>query len=247
MEHLLEICVDSLESALAAQTGGADRLELCANLIIGGTSPSPALIRQVKEAVDIPVNVLLRPRFGDFCFTPAEQDAMVWEVEKCRRLGVNGVVLGALTPDGRLDRALLSRCIGAAGPDLHRTLHRAFDLCRDPFEGLEDAIALGFDTILTSGQKAKAEQGADLLAQLMEKADGRIAILAGSGVNPGNMPALAAAGVRHFHFSAKKPAESPMVFRREGVPMGLPVADEYLREYTDAQLVAQAKAVLRAL
>lgn len=127
MEHLLEICVDSLESALAAQEGGADRLELCANLIIGGTSPSPALIRQVQEAVNIPVNVLLRPRFGDFCFTPAEQDAMVWEVEECRRLGVNGVVLGALTPDGRLDRALLSRCIEAAGPSLHRTLHRAFE------------------------------------------------------------------------------------------------------------------------
>ena len=247
MEHLLEICVDSLESALAAQEGGADRLELCANLIIGGTSPSPALIRQVQEAVNIPVNVLLRPRFGDFCFPPAEQDAMVWEVEECRRLGVNGVVLGALTPDGRLDRALLSRCIEAAGPSLHRTLHRAFDLCRDPFEGLEDAIALGFDTILTSGQQARAEQGAGLLAQLVEKAAGRIAILAGSGVNPGNLPVLAAAGVRQFHFSAKKPAESPMLFRREGVPMGLPVADEYLREYADAQLVAQAKAVLRAL
>ena len=247
VEHLLEICVDSLESALAAQKGGADRLELCANLIIGGTSPCPALIHQVQEAIDIPVNVLLRPRFGDFCFTPAEQDAIVWEVKTCRQMGVNGVVLGGLTPEGRLDHALLSRCINAAGPSLHCTLHRAFDLCRDPFEALEDAIALGFDTILTSGQQAKAETGIHLLAQLIEKANGRISILAGSGVNPENMPALAAAGVRQFHFSAKKPAASPMIFRREGVPMGLAVADEYLREYTDAQLVAQAKAVLRAL
>lgn len=166
MEHLLEICVDSLESALAAQAGGADRLELCGNLIIGGTSPSIALVRQVMEQVHIPVNVLLRPRFGDFCFTPSEQEATLWEIEQCRALGVNGVVLGALLPNGALDREFLARCVAAAG-GLHRTLHRAFDVCRDPFEALEDAVELGFDTILTSGQQAKAEQGIPLLTRLV--------------------------------------------------------------------------------
>lgn len=155
MEHLLEICVDSLESALAAQEGGADRLELCANLLIGGTSPSMGLVRQVLREVHIPVNVLLRPRFGDFCFTPSEKELTLWEVEQCRSLGANGVVLGALLPDGTLDASFLAECI-AASPGMNHTLHRAFDLCRDPFEGLEQALALGFDTILTSGQQAKA-------------------------------------------------------------------------------------------
>ena len=234
MEHLLEICVDSLDSALAAQAGGADRLELCGNLIIGGTSPSIALVHQVMEQVHIPVNVLLRPRFGDFCFTPSEQEATLWEIEQCSALGVNGVVLGALLPNGALDREFLARCVAAAG-GLHRTLHRAFDVCRDPFEALEDAVELGFDTILTSGQQAKAEQGIPLLTQLVQRADGRVNILAGS------------AGVCQFHFSAKKAVESPMAFRRQGVPMGLPVADEYLREYTDAALVRQAKELLAGL
>ena len=189
MNHLLEVCVDSLESALAAQSGGADRLELCANLLIGGTSPSPALIEEVLAAVTIPVNVLLRPRFGDFCFTDAEKRILIREVETCRDLGVHGVVLGALLPDGRLDRDHLAQCIEAGGPNLSHTLHRAFDLCRDPFEGLEDAVALGFDTILTSGQQAKAIEGAALLGRLVEKAAGRIQILAGSGVGPGCLEA----------------------------------------------------------
>ncbi|WP_394960759.1 copper homeostasis protein CutC [Candidatus Allofournierella merdavium] len=246
MEHLLEICVDSLESALAAQEGGADRLELCANLLIGGTSPSLGLVRQVLREVSIPVNVLLRPRFGDFCFTPAEKETTLWEVEQCRALGANGVVLGALLPDGRLDGPFLADCVAASAGMCH-TLHRAFDLCRDPFEGLEDAIALGFDTILTSGQQAKAPQGAELLRQLTARAAGRIAILAGSGVGPDNLALLARAGVRQFHFSAKRAVPSPMRFRREGVPMGLPVADEYLREYADAALVRRAKQILQAM
>lgn len=246
MEHLLEICVDSLESALAAQEGGADRLELCGNLLIGGTSPSVGLVRQVLQQVRIPVNVLLRPRFGDFCFTESEKEITLWEIEQCRGLGANGVVLGALRPDGALDADFLARCAAAAG-GMHRTLHRAFDLCRDPFDALEQAIALGFDTILTSGQQAKAPLGVELLAQLVQRADGRIAILAGSGVGPDNLEQLARAGVRQFHFSAKRPVSSPMEFRREGVPMGLPVADEYLREYTDAALVRRAKQILVAM
>lgn len=246
MEHLLEICVDSLESALAAQQGGADRLELCANLIIGGTSPSLALVQQVLDRVKIPVNVLLRPRFGDFCFTESEQQATLWEIAQCRALGANGVVVGALLPDGALDKEFLARCIREA-QGMHCTLHRAFDLCRDPFEGLEDAVEMGFDTILTSGQQASAEQGAPLLERLIRQADGRIHILAGSGVKPQNMARLAAVGVRQFHFSAKKAAESPMLFRREGVPMGLPLADEYRREYADPALVRQAKELLAAL
>ena len=246
MKHLLEICVDSLESALAAQEGGADRLELCGHLLIGGTTPSLGLVRQVLRQVQIPVNVLIRPRFGDFCFTPSEKETTLWEIEQCRALGAGGVVLGALLPDGSLDADFLARCIAVSGGGRH-TLHRAFDVCRDPFEALEQAVELGFDTILTSGQQARAEQGIDLLARLTEQAAGRIAILAGSGVGPDNLARLADAGVRQFHFSAKRSVPGPMEFRREGVPMGLPVADEYRREYADPDLVRRAKQVLNSL
>ena len=248
MERLLEVCVDSLESALAAQEGGADRLELCGHLSIGGVTPSFALIEAVMEQVTIPVNVLIRPRFGDFCFTGAEKQQLLREVAFCRDLGVHGVVLGALDPDGRLDEEHLAASMEVGGGKLSHTLHRAFDLCRDPMEGLETAVALGFDTILTSGQQARAVDGIGLLRDLNQRAGERIAILAGSGVTPENMPLLhRETGIRQFHFSAKVTRPSPMVFRRPGVPMGLPLADEYERTCADAKTVARAKAVLLGL
>ncbi len=240
---LLEVCVDSYESAKIAAEHGADRLELCANLLIGGTSPSPFLIEAV-QALGVPVRVLLRPRFGDFLYTPMELELLRREVESCRSLGVDGVVLGVLTADGRLDREALSMLLDATGP-LHKTLHRAFDVCRDPFEGLEDAVALGFNTILTSGQRATAVEGADLLRQLHAAASGRITLMAGSGVNLQTLPRLLAeTPLDTFHLSAKTTVDSPMVFRREGVPMGLPMAGEYDRFYADGAVIAQVKALL---
>ena len=224
MKHLLEICVDSVESAKSAAQGGADRLELCANLIIGGTSPDPAMIRLVQCEVQIPVRVLLRPRFGDFCFTDYEKEMQLMQIEQCRKLGVDGVVIGALLPDGHLDEEFLRRCADAAG-EMGLTLHRAFDVCADAERALETAVSIGFDTILTSGQAAKAIEGQACLERLCKQAKGRVTIMAGSGVNPDNMPQLAKAGICTFHFSAKKRAESPMEYRAEGIPMGLPVAD----------------------
>lgn len=243
---LLELCVDSVESARTAAENGANRLELCGDLMVGGVSPSPFLIEAVQK-LDIPVNVLLRPRFGDFCYTRWEQEILLREVEQCRRLGVNGVVLGALEPDGRLDRELLAQLIAAAGP-LHKTLHRAFDLCRDASEGLEDAVELGFDTILTSGQAATAPEGAALLAKLNRQAAGRLTVMAGSGVKSGNLEQLArATGLHAFHMSARRGEDSPMRFRREGVPMGLPLAGEYERFYADPKEVKNARQVLDRL
>lgn len=243
---LLELCVDSVESARTAAENGADRLELCGDLMVGGVSPSPFLIEAVQK-LDIPVNVLLRPRFGDFCYTRWEREILLREVEQCRKMGVNGVVLGALEPDGRLDRALLVQLIAAAGP-LHKTLHRAFDLCRDASEGLEDAVELGFDTILTSGQAATAPEGAALLAKLNRQAAGRLTILAGSGVKSSNLEQLArATGLHAFHMSARRGEDSPMRFRREGVPMGLPLAGEYERFYADGKEVKNARQVLDRL
>lgn len=197
--------------------------------------------------MEIPVNVLLRPRFGDFCFTKEEKEVLLEEISFCAAEGVNGVVIGALTPEGDLDVDFLGDCT-AYVEGLKLTLHRCFDVCRDPFQALEQAISLGFDTILTSGQEANALKGAPLLARLQEQAAGRIHLLAGSGVNPGNIPAIyEATGITHYHFSAKRTEPGPMKFKREGVPMGIPMASEFDRQYCDPDLVKQAVQVLRSL
>ena len=247
MSYLLEICVDSYESAVRAASAGASRLELCGDLLVGGMSPSPFLIRQVLEAVTIPVNVLLRPRFGDFCFTNEEKDVLLQEIEFCRDVGANGVVIGALDPYGDLDVEFLQDCRHLVG-NMKMTLHRCFDVCQDPYEALEVAETLKFDTILTSGQAAKAPDGLDVLAQLHKQAAGRIHIMAGSGVNPGNIRQIhEATGITHFHFSAKRSEPGPMLFKREGVPMGLPMASEFDRQYCDPDQVKAAVEVLKKL
>lgn len=241
---LLEVCVDCMESALAAARGGASRLELCANLIIGGTSPSPYLIREAAARTGIPVNVLLRPRFGDFCYTPDEKAEMLEQTAALRALGASGAVVGALLPNGALDTDFLARCRDAAG-DLHLTLHRAFDVCRDAQQALEQAVALGFDTVLTSGQQPAAMQGAQLLSRLVRQADGRIAVMPGSGVSSANIALLAKkTGASAFHLSAKRTVPGEMVYKREGVPMGLPMADEFTRFITDEAEVRRARTAL---
>lgn len=247
MDRLLEVCVDSWESAVRAASAGADRLELCGDLLVGGVSPSPYLIRQVQRSVKIPVNVLLRPRFGDFCFTKEEKEVLLEEVGFCALVGINGVVIGALTPEGDLDTEFLRVCADRA-EGMKLTLHRCFDVCRDPFSALEQAVRLGFDTILTSGQAAKAPEGLPVLSQLHSQAAGRIHIMAGSGVSPSNIPAIyAATGITQYHFSAKHSEPGPMKFKRQGVPMGLPMASEFHRQYCDPKLVRQAKEAVMAL
>ena len=154
-EPLLEACVDSYASAGAACRGGADRLELCANLSIGGTTPSHTLFRQIRRDFPVPVNVLLRPRFGDFLYDKQELEEIREELCRFRDLGANGVVIGVLTPEGRLDGEAMASLLNCAG-GLEVTLHRAFDMTRDPLEALETAAALGIRTILTSGQDRKS-------------------------------------------------------------------------------------------
>lgn len=246
-KFLLEICVDSFESARRASEAGADRLELCGDLLVGGVSPSPFLIEQVVERVKTPVNVLLRPRFGDFCFTDEEKEVLLKEIAFCAERGVNGVVIGALTPDGELDVPFLSRCMAAAG-DLEVTLHRCFDVCRDGFAAIETACDLGIQTILTSGQMATAPKGVENLKAFRAFAADRIHLMAGSGVSAANIPMLyAQAGIRHFHLSAKHSEPGPMTFRREGVPMGLPMASEFDRQYASPDAVRAARATIDGL
>lgn len=247
MSKLLEICVDSYESARRAAEAGANRVELCADLLVGGTSPSPFLVEQVTKNLNIAVNVLLRPRFGDFCFTKEEKEVLIREIDSCRQLGANGVVIGALTPEGDLDVEFLQECMRHVG-NMKVTLHRCFDVCRDASAALESAISLGIDTILTSGQAATAPEGIPVLKDLHRQAAGRIHLLAGSGVNAGNIRTIhEATGITHFHLSGKRSEPGPMVFRREGVPMGLPMASEFDRQYTDPAAVAQAKDAIRSL
>lgn len=247
MTTLLEICVDSYESARRADEAGANRVELCADLLVGGTSPSPFLVEQVTKNLDIAVNVLLRPRFGDFCFTKEEKEVLIREIDSCRQLGANGVVIGALTPEGDLDTEFLQECMRHVG-DMKVTLHRCFDVCRDASAALESAISLGIDTILTSGQASTAAEGIPVLRQLHQQAAGRIHLLAGSGVNAGNIRTIhEATGITHFHLSGKRSEPGPMIFRREGVPMGLPMASEFDRQYTDPAAVTKALEVLKSL
>ncbi len=244
---MLEVCIDSVESAIAAREGGADRLELCAALVIGGLSPSPALYEAVRRRVDLPVRAMVRPRFGDFLYTDAEKEVMLAETRTWRELGVEGVVTGALSPDGGLDASFLREFI-AASKGMRHTLHRAFDLCADPFAALEEAIAIGFDTILTSGQQSSCRKGAELIAELHRRAAGRIEILVGAGVDASAVKDLApVTGCTAFHMSGKVTLESGMSFRREGVPMGLPGLDEYSIWRTDAARVRAAREIMQTI
>ena len=246
-KFLLEICGDSFESARRAAENGADRLELCGDLLVGGVSPSPFLIEQVVQRIKTPVNVLLRPRFGDFCFTDEEMEVLLKEIEFCANAGVNGVVIGALTPEGELDVPFLSRCMAAAG-DLEVTLHRCFDVCRDGFEAIETACDLGIQTILTSGQRATAPEGVENLRALRKFAADRIHLMAGSGGCAANIPQLhRVTGIRHFHLSAKRSEPGPMKFMREGGPMGLPMASEFDRQYAAPDAVKAARKAIESL
>lgn len=241
---MLEVCVDSVESAIAAEEGGAERLELCSSLVIGGVSPTPALYEAVHRRVSLPVRAMVRPRFGDFLYTDAEKETMLAEAATWRSLGIEGVVTGALLPDGRLDSDFL-REFATASEGMRLTLHRAFDVCSDPFEALEEAIALGFHTILTSGQKSSCRLGAVLIGELRRRAAGRIEILVGAGVDAAAISELLpVTGCSSFHMSGKVTLESGMKFRREGVPMGIPGMDEFSVWRTDAGRIRAAKKVL---
>ena len=255
MHPVLEVCVDSTASALAAKRGGADRLELCADLIIGGTTPSTALLRQVKQLTGLPVRALLRPRFGDFCYDSYELAQMEQLAAELVQAGADGIVTGVLTPEGVLDAdalrpiyAAARRAAVQAGRPVACTLHRAFDVCRDPFAALETAEELGLCTILTSGQAASAPQGAPLLQKLVKQADGKIEILVGAGVSAQNIPALAAqTGAKAFHLSGKQVLDSRMTFRRKGVPMGLPGFSEFEIWQTSAENIRAARQALDRL
>jgi copper homeostasis protein len=212
MENKLEIIGFNIESCLAAQEAGADRIELCASPGEGGTTPSYGLIQSAREKLEIDLYVMIRPRGGDFLYTDNEFEMMMKEVEFCKRSGCDGIVTGALTPDGHVDKEKCKILIDLAFP-MEVTFHRAFDRVADPFASLEDLITLGFERILTSGLKPKAVQNTHLLSQLIQKSAGRIIIMPGSGVNSGNIISIAEkTGAKEFHSSASFLEKSEMKF-----------------------------------
>lgn len=245
---LFEVCVENYASALAAKQGGGDRVELCANLVIGGTTPSEFLFTQIRDEIGIPANVLIRPRFGDFLYTEEEFRQMEGEIARFRDLGANGVVIGALTADGDLDIEHLKPLLKAAGT-MQVTLHRAFDMAQDQEKALEQAIDLGFTTVLTSGGLSSAAKGADTLAALNEQARGRIRLMAGAGVNAGNIrPLYEKTRITAYHGSCRTGAtESGMRYRNPNVNMGLPGLSEYELFQTDVQEVKRCVEVVRGL
>ncbi len=244
---LLEVCADSVESVLAAEEGGADRIELCGNIVIGGTTPDVNLYREIRARSGIRIHALIRPRFGDFCYTDCECAVMERDIRMFGELGAQGVVIGALDPDGGLAIPVLERLVRAAG-GMSVTLHRAFDMCRDPFAAMEQAIALGIDTILTSGQQNACRQGAALLGELQKRSDGRIRIMAGAGVDASVIPGLyRETGITAYHMTGKTELASPMRYRNQEVSMGLPSLSEYTLFRTDAEKIREARAALRAL
>eukprot|EP00811_Abedinium_folium_P004847 NODE_14464_length_1108_cov_2.195719.p1 GENE.NODE_14464_length_1108_cov_2.195719~~NODE_14464_length_1108_cov_2.195719.p1 ORF type:complete len:255 (+),score=70.29 NODE_14464_length_1108_cov_2.195719:116-880(+) len=245
---LLEICVDSVESAIAAEEGGAARIELCSGLTDGGVTPSAGLMQAVRRAVRIPVFVLVRPRPGDFLYTENEFAVMLADVAATVRAGCNGVVVGVLQAHGRVDVGRTQRLVEAARP-LAVTFHRAFDMACEPLAALEDVVATGATRLLTSGQAATAMEGWELLAQLVGHATGRVVIMPGGGVTEQNCAELARrTGARELHASARVKVDSPMLHRNPCCWMGAEKQNDAMTEYTRAAAsVARVRAYLAAL
>lgn len=245
-KYTLEACVDSVESALAAKAGGATRLELCADLIVGGTTPSLSLLRAAKRETGLPVHALLRPRFGDFLYTEREFALMLEDGQALLKAGADALVSGCLTPQGDLDEGRLEKLVSLAHSHGKRfTLHRAFDVCKDPFAGLELCKRLGVDIILTSGQGASCLDGLPLLEKLW-KLSGPVELLIGAGVNADAIRRVKKVLPQavSFHMSGKQVLNSGMAYRKEGINMGLPGFSEFQIWRTDENAVRAAREVL---
>lgn len=237
MHYTFEICANSAESCVAAQAGGAHRVELCASMPEGGTTPSFGEIRLARKLIDIRLHVIIRPRGGDFLYTPLELDIMEEDIHIARQAGADGVVFGCLTPEGDLDMPAMRRLMKIS-EGMSVTFHRAFDYVRSPEQVLEQLIDLGVNRVLTSGQQPTAMQGASLLAELVRQAAGRIVIMPGCGVNEWNIAELAACtGASEFHFSARELKESKMLLRNPALSMGSSDQDEYAHPVTTAERV----------
>jgi copper homeostasis protein len=235
----LEVCANSVVSALAAQHGGAVRVELCENLSEGGTTPSHGEIVIARKLLTIQLYVLIRPRGGDFLYTDEEYNVMVEDIKHCLQAGCDGIVIGILKADGTIDKERCSKLVRMAkAMGAGVTFHRAFDMCADMGRALEDIIEIGCERILTSGGKSTAMEGFRAIGGLIEKAKGRITIMPGSGINDHNVTDLVRfTGAREVHSSARKKVQSKMDYRNDLIVMGDSFGDEYAHMQTDADVV----------
>jgi copper homeostasis protein len=238
MEYKLEICVDSVESAINAQAAGADRVEFCDNLIEGGTTPGYGSIVSARSNLNIGLHVIIRPRGGDFLYSDLEFDIMRRDIEICGECGVDGIVTGILLAGGNIDVDRIAKLFEFAYP-MSTTFHRAFDMCSDPVQGLEDVIASGASRLLTSGLKNKAQDGIELIRQLVIQADDRIIIMPGGGIDETNVAQIATATkITEVHLTGRKTIESEMIFRRQGINMGgVPGIPEFSRKIADTDRI----------
>ena len=241
----LEICVDRVESAINAEKGGATRLELCSNLIIGGTTPTKSLFEEVKRNVNIPINVLIRPRFGDFLYSEYEINMIKNDIEMFKELGANAVVIGVLSKDGEIDIENMKKLMEEA-EGMSVTFHRAFDVCKDSIKAFQQLKELGVKTILTSGQEDSCLRGKELLKKLVEISNGNNPeILVGAGLNADNAEEIAKyTGAKAFHLSAKKIKESKMIYKKENVNMGSKEFSEFEILETDENAVREMYEIL---
>lgn len=245
---ILEMCIDSVESAIASAEGGADRVEFCANLLEGGTTPSLGAIRETKKRAKIDLSVMVRPRGGDFCHTEEEFAVMQEDIRIFKEEGVDCVVFGLLNPDGTVNAEWTAALLEIARP-LPVTFHRAFDMCRDPFEALDTLIDLGVDRILTSGQEPSVFEGTELIQELIAKAEDRIVIMPGCGITLKNVHRVVSeTGAQEIHVAAPAPQPSLMHHRNEAVFMGTALrSEEYMRYVTPVAAVQSFRQRLEKL
>ncbi len=241
MKIVIEVCVDSVESAVAAEQGGADRVELCDNLLEGGTTPSAGAIAVARRTLGIALHVMIRPRGGDFCYSAIELEMMRHDIKVAKELGADGVVFGILTPEGDIAEDQTRELLALARP-MSVTFHRAFDVARDPYAALDSLIALGVDRILTTGQEPSVLEGMELVADLVRHAQGRIIVMPGSGAERRMGQLVRATGANEFHVVATRSVESPMRFRNDRVFMGGTLRPpEYTRQLTDPEAIRRLR------
>jgi copper homeostasis protein len=238
---IVEACVNSAISAIEAQRGGADRVELCENLHDGGTTPGAGSIQFARKKLHIGLFVMIRPRGGDFCYTGDEFMIMQHDITMARVMGADGVVFGILRPDGTIDEERMKLLVELSRP-MGITCHRAFDMTADPYQSMEDLVGLGIDRVLTSGQKPTAPEGSLLIRNLVSRSAGRIIIMPGSGVKEHNVAGLVrSTGVKEVHVHLDKQVPSRMQFRQTSVYMGTPEQSEFEHTLTDWERIANLR------
>ena len=243
----VEVCSYSLFSTISADRAGAHRVELCGSPWEGGTTPSLGLVKASIASSNIEIHTMLRPRGGDFCYDSFEKDTMLFEIESLIKTGVHGIVVGALLPNGDVDYPFMEKIKAEVG-SLPLTFHRAIDVSKDPLEVLNALVELGFTRILTSGCKNKAHDGIEMIAEMVNESQGRIEIMAGSGVNPINCLDFVSAGVNAVHLSARTTKNSLMEYRRPGISMGgVAEISEFEIAYSNEEIIRETVQKIKAI